>query len=74
MKIGVVPDYISIQNEPDMETEYESCVLTRMKMETMLFMQKHLRLFNKLNSSMDNPPKILGHEVLGIGYNNLMVI
>lgn len=70
-KIGVVPDYISIQNEPDMETEYESCVFDKNENGNNAVYAKALEaVYNKLNSSMDNPPKILGPEVLGIGYNN----
>lgn len=70
-EIGVVPDYISVQNEPDIETGYESCLFDKDQYGSNAVYAKALEaVYNKLNKEMDNPPKILGPEVLGIGYNN----
>ncbi|MDQ2087754.1 dockerin type I domain-containing protein [Herbivorax sp. ANBcel31] len=70
-EIGIVPDYISIQNEPDIETSYESCLFDKDENGSNAAYGKALEaVYNKLHTDMDNPPKILGPEVLGIGYNN----
>ncbi|TYQ13135.1 UNVERIFIED_CONTAM: glucuronoarabinoxylan endo-1,4-beta-xylanase [Acetivibrio alkalicellulosi] len=71
-EIGIVPNYISIQNEPDMDAGYESCNFDQHENGSNAVYGKALEaVYNKLNNNMNNTPKILGPEVLGIGYNNL---
>jgi glucuronoarabinoxylan endo-1,4-beta-xylanase len=67
-KMGIVPDYISIQNEPSWG-EWESCLFRETETADTAGYNKALdAVYNKLQS-MDSPPKILAPEEHGIGYN-----
>jgi len=72
---GIVPTHISIQNEPDWAASYDSCVFdptedtvngTNFASYAKALDATHQRLTN-----LPAPPKILGPEVLGIGYNDV---
>jgi arabinoxylan arabinofuranohydrolase len=70
---GVSPTWISIQNEPDWEAGYDSCIFrptegvvngTNWAGYPNALSATYLRLTN-----LPSPPKMLGPEPVGIGYN-----
>ncbi|MGO8836646.1 MAG: carbohydrate binding domain-containing protein [Limisphaerales bacterium] len=72
---GIVPGYVSIQNEPDWAASYDSCVFhptedtvngTNYASYTQALDATYRRLTN-----LPAPPKLLAPEVLGIGYNDV---
>ena len=66
---GVVPDWISIQNEPDWSAGWESCLFEGQESNEFASYGKSLQaVYDKLQT-MENPPKMIGPENLGIGYN-----
>ena len=67
--IGVVPDYISIQNEPGWVASWETCVLRETQTSTEAGYPEALNAVYTASQTLASPPKILGPEVLGIGYN-----
>ncbi len=68
-KVGIVPEYISIQNEPDYKAEWNSCLFGPEETKEVAGYDKALAaVYNKLQE-MDNPPKIIGPETIGIGYD-----
>lgn len=69
--VGVYPDYVSIQNEIDCETDYESMVLKVDESEGYASYPKALTAVAQSISGMNQQPKLLGPEVLGIGWNNV---
>ncbi|MFW5982149.1 MAG: hypothetical protein ACOCQO_02965, partial [Halanaerobiaceae bacterium] len=71
-EIGIEPTYISIQNEPDYHAEWNSNLLDPEENEENAGYGKALdAVYNKLHANMDNPPKLLGPETLGIGNNTV---
>ncbi len=65
---GLVPDYISIQNEPDIETSYDSCKFlpnetTSFAGYDQAFEAVYNEIYSRLGSSM---PKMLAPETMGI--------
>jgi glucuronoarabinoxylan endo-1,4-beta-xylanase len=71
---GVVPTWISIQNEPDWTAEYDSCRFnpTEALWNGESYASYALALdavHQNLAANMASPPKLLGPEVVGIGYN-----
>ena len=67
---GIAPDYISFQNEPDMFAEYEETLFTPTENDTSAGYAQALNAMRDTMNTLANPPKILGPEPLGIGYNN----
>jgi glucuronoarabinoxylan endo-1,4-beta-xylanase len=65
---GINPDYISIQNEPDFSATWESCLLDANESSTNAGYNHALDTVYTALQQMQLPPKILGSEVLGIGY------
>ncbi len=74
---GVVPTYISIQNEPDFETWWDTCKFlpnegwengTNYASYALALAAAYQRLTN-----LPSPPKLLGPEVAGIGVGNTSV-
>ena len=68
-KAGVVPTYISVQNEPDywpygrfMPTETNQYASYGKALNAV---------YNKLQTNMSSPPEIVGPETAGIGYNTV---
>ena len=68
-KAGVVPTYISVQNEPDywpygrfMPTETNQYAGYGKALNAV---------YNKLQANMSSPPEIVGPETAGIGYNTV---
>ncbi len=64
---GITPDYISIQNEPDMNAEYEETLFTPTETDTAAGYKQAL---NAVYDAVKGSTKILGPEPLGIGYSN----
>ena len=65
---GINPDYISIQNEPDFSATWESCLFDATESSTNAGYNRALDTVYTALQQMQSPPKILGSEVLGIGY------
>jgi glucuronoarabinoxylan endo-1,4-beta-xylanase len=72
---GIVPGFVSIQNEPDWAAGYDSCVFhptedtvngTNYASYALALDATYRRLTN-----LPTPPKLLAPEVLGIGYNDV---
>lgn len=72
---GVVPTWISIQNEPDWAAGYDSCVLTpteqMMNGTNYASYAKALDATYQKLTNMPSPPKLLGPECVHIGYGDL---
>lgn len=69
--LGIVPDYISIQNEPDFEADWNCNLLSAVETnKTAGYPQALNAVYNRLQE-MDAPPRILGPEVIGLGYNTI---
>lgn len=68
--LGVTPDYISLQNEPDMEAPYEETLFEPSETNEIAGYKQALNAVYDALNGMSNRPKILGPEPLGIGYNN----
>jgi glucuronoarabinoxylan endo-1,4-beta-xylanase len=71
--VGVSPNWISIQNEPDWEASYDSCVFR--PTEGMYNGTNWAGYSNALSATylkvatLPSPPKFLGPEPVGIGYS-----
>jgi glucuronoarabinoxylan endo-1,4-beta-xylanase len=72
---GIMPDYISIQNEPDFSATWESCLLnpreTINASDTIAGYNKALDVVYDTVSKLSDRPLILGPETVGIGYNRV---
>ncbi len=72
---GIMPDYISIQNEPGWSASWESCRFnpreTINSTDTIAGYDKALNAVYDTLATLSDRPKILGPEVLGIGYNKV---
>jgi glucuronoarabinoxylan endo-1,4-beta-xylanase len=70
---GIYPKYISIQNEPDWEAFYESCLMRPSEVvtanDTIAGYNKALDAVYDTVKLRENPPFFLGPECIGIGYN-----
>lgn len=67
---GVYPDYISIQNEPDMDApDYAAMVLNPDESYDIASYGKALMAVASAIDGMEREPKLTGPEVLGIGWN-----
>lgn len=64
---GIVPDYISLQNEPDMEATYEETLFEPTETNEIAGYKEAL---NAVYDAVKGKTKILGPEPLGIGYDN----
>ncbi|PWJ62781.1 MULTISPECIES: glycosyl hydrolase [unclassified Fibrobacter] len=67
---GIVPDYISLQNEPDMEADYAETLFEPTETNEIAGYKQALNAVYDALQGMANKPKILGPEPLGIGYEN----
>ncbi|MEN8201791.1 MAG: hypothetical protein ABFS28_04285 [Bacteroidota bacterium] len=72
---GILPAYISIQNEPDFSASWESCLLNPSELvnsnDTIAGYNKALEEVYDTLQTMDRQPLILGPETVGIGYNRV---
>jgi O-glycosyl hydrolase len=64
---GIVPEYISLQNEPDMEATYEETLFEPTETSEIAGYKEAL---NAVYDAVKGQTKILGPEPLGIGYSN----
>lgn len=69
-QFGIAPDFISIQNEPDMEADYEETLFEPTETSEIAGYKQALKAVRDSLSTLQNPPKMIGPEPLGIGYNN----
>lgn len=69
-EFGIAPDYISLQNEPDMEASYEETLFEPTETSEIAGYKQALQAVRDSMSTLSKPPKILAPEPLGIGYNN----
>lgn len=67
-KMGIVPDYISVQNEPSFG-KWESCFLYETESADTAGYDKALEAVYNAIQSLQSPPKILAPEEHGIGYD-----
>lgn len=67
---GIPIDYISLQNEPDMFADYHETLFDPTESGTVAGYAQALNAVYDSLKSIENPPKILGPEPLGIGYSN----
>lgn len=66
---GIPIDYISMQNEPDMFAKYEETLFAPSETEKLAGYAEALAALRDTINTLANPPKIIGPEPLGIGYN-----
>ena len=64
---GISPDYISLQNEPDMEAEYEETLFEPTETNEIAGYKEAL---NAVYDAVKGQTKLIGPEPLGIGYSN----
>jgi len=64
---GISPDYVSIQNEPDMEATYEETLFEPTETNEIAGYKEAL---NAVYDAVKGQTKLLGPEPLGIGYSN----
>ena len=64
---GISPDYVSIQNEPDMEATYEETLFEPTETNEIAGYKEAL---NAVYDAMKGQTKLIGPEPLGIGYSN----
>jgi glucuronoarabinoxylan endo-1,4-beta-xylanase len=72
--LGIDPTYVSIQNEPDETTDYESCRFNPSeapyKGEANAGYNEALDAVYKSFQKLPSPPHLLGPETIGIGYGD----
>ena len=66
---GIIPEYISIQNEPGFVATWESCELLQTEMNGKAGYDRALEAVARKLADGGYPTKLLAPEVLGIGYN-----
>ncbi|MBN2019610.1 MAG: hypothetical protein JW749_05235 [Sedimentisphaerales bacterium] len=66
--VGISPDYISIQNEPDWGIQYQVCVLNPTENSSYAgYYRAFEAVFNRLDGNVSPMPKMLGPESIGFG-------
>jgi len=72
--LGIDPTYVSIQNEPDETTDYESCRFNPREGlyhgETYAGYAEAVDAVYKAFQTLPHPPHLLGPETIGIGFGN----
>ncbi|MBN1893368.1 T9SS type A sorting domain-containing protein [bacterium] len=68
-ELGIVPEYVSIQNEPGYVDTWETCELLETEKNGKAGYDSALNAVYDALQARGNPPKLLASEVLGIGYN-----
>lgn len=70
--LGIYPEFISPQNEPDfIPGDWEGCKFDPTESENYPGYDRALAAVHKHLSTIKNPPKILGPETLGIHYGKI---
>jgi glucuronoarabinoxylan endo-1,4-beta-xylanase len=67
---GVSPSWISIQNEPDWTASYDSCLFDPAETTNASYSKALDATYQRL-ASLPTPPKLLGPECVGIGFNDV---
>lgn len=70
-KAGINPDYITIQNEINWNTDYGSCLFEATENDTIAAYAPALSAVHDSISTLDRYPLVLGPEVLGTGYGGM---
>jgi len=68
---GIKPDYITIQNEINWNTDYWSALFNPTENDTIAAFQPALRAVHDSIATLPQYPRILSPEVLGTGYNGV---
>lgn len=68
---GIRPDYITIQNEVNWNTDYWSCLFNPTENDTIAAFQPALRAVRDSIAKLPSPPRILAPEVLGTAYDGV---
>ena len=66
---GIVPDYVSIQNEPTYTASWASCRFAPTETDTLAGYDQALDSVYNRSQELASPPMFLAAEVHGIGYN-----
>lgn len=66
---GIEVDYVSMQNEPDMFADYEETLFAPSETGTLAGYAEAIAALRDTMNTVNNPPKLIGPEPLGIGYN-----
>ena len=69
-QMGITPDYVSLQNEPDWPADYEETIFDPTENEEVAGYKQALQAVRDSINTLANPPKLIGPEPLGIGYSN----
>lgn len=70
--LGIVPDYVTIQNEPDfVPPDWEGCKFDPSESAKYPGLDRALEVVHKRLSTLPSPPKLLGPEVLGVHSNRV---
>lgn len=67
---GIAIDYVSMQNEPDMNATYAGTVFEPTENDTVAGYAEALSAFRDSMNTLTSAPQVWGPEVLGIGYSN----
>jgi glucuronoarabinoxylan endo-1,4-beta-xylanase len=71
--LGVVPEFVSIQNEPDfVPPDWEGCRFDPSENEKYPGYNRALEVVHQQLSTLKHPPKLLGAETLGIHYSKAL--
>ena len=71
--LGIVPEYVSIQNEPDfIPPDWEGCPFDPSEGPKFPGYDRALAAVHKQTSTLSHPPKLLGAETLGIHYSKAL--
>jgi glucuronoarabinoxylan endo-1,4-beta-xylanase len=66
--LGVSPDYISIQNEPDFNASYDSCLFSATEGTEAGYGKAFDAVYNSINGgSLAKVPQMIGPETLSVG-------
>ena len=68
LSYDIMPNYISIQNEPDMDATYEATLFNPEESDSIASYGKALKAVSDSIKSLKYAPKIIGPEPLGIGW------
>jgi glucuronoarabinoxylan endo-1,4-beta-xylanase len=71
--LGIVPEFVSIQNEPDfIPPDWEGCRFDPTENAKFPGYDRALAAVHKKLSTLKHPPKLLGAETLGIHYSKAL--
>jgi glucuronoarabinoxylan endo-1,4-beta-xylanase len=70
--VGIVPDYVTIQNEPDfIPPDWEGCKFEPSETAKYPGLNRALEVVHERVSRLPTPPKLLGPEVVGVHSNKV---